>query len=340
MGNQVQLSGRVVTGLGVAGPATSLDWFREALKRLWGFEPVPGTLNVIIAGDGNGADRQAADQHGAEGQAAHAQGADRQARARHTADRLLLTAGTVLVPPTPGLCCSVLLPARIGKGGRSEQAVMFRPMVHGYNPDQLEFVAPVNLREALGLQDGDEVTVTVEDSAPAHKWVAPRGVSPGVGAGVGAGADVDSGATEPGEPDLPGLQTGQARITVDLSTGPLQCQVLWAITQQGVSASLFGGIPHVGSTALAIPRPSLKDPTRTSATSSVLNVTGHKDDALARRLAESLAAGLNRVAAVTAGVHAGPEGVYDLSPEDLKRIVNIVGRVDEIIRMAAGKGKV
>ena len=39
MGNQVQWTGRVVTGLGVAGPATSLDWFRASVKRLWGFEP-------------------------------------------------------------------------------------------------------------------------------------------------------------------------------------------------------------------------------------------------------------------------------------------------------------
>lgn len=294
MGNQVQWTGRVVTGLGVAGPATSLDWFRASVKRLWGFEPAPGTLNVIVEGD------------------------------RQAVDRLLLTASTVLVPPTPDLCCALLLPARLGRAGRSAQVVMFRPMVHGYNPVQLEFLAPKSLREALNLQDGDEITITVEDAAPAEKWIAPEG----------------SGAGWQAESNMPGLQTGQARIVVDLSVGPLECQVLWAITEQGAAVSLFGGIPHVGTTALAIPRPSLKDPGRMSATASVLNVTGHKDDELARRLAESLAAGLNRVVAVTAGVHAGPEGVYDLPPEDLKRIVSIVGRVDEIIRMAAGKGSV
>lgn len=296
MSNQVELAGRVVTGLGVAAPATSLDWFRAAMQRLWGFEPVPGTLNVIADGEGD----------------------------RREADRLFLTASTVLVPPTPDLCCALLIPARIGRGDRSLPAFMFRPMVHGYNPAQLEFLAPVNLREALGLQDGDEITISAVDAKPAHKWVAPEG------------SDTGGQASS----NMPGVQTGQARLVVDLSIGPLECQVLWAITQQGITVSLFGGIPHVGSTALAIPRPSLKDPSRTSATSSVLNVTGHKDDELARRLAESLAAGLNRVVAVTAGVHAGPEGVYDLPVEDLKRIIGIVGRVDEIIRMAAGQGKV
>lgn len=296
MGNQVRWTGRVVSGLGSAGPATSLDWFRASLKQLWGFEPVPGTLNVIVEDD------------------------------RQALERILLTASTVLVPPTPDLCCALLAPARIAAGPRSASVVMFRPMVHGYNPAQLEFLAPVQLREALSLQDGDEVSICAADAPPTQKWFAPAG------AGGGAGSRA--------EPNMPGVQTGQARITVDLSTGPLECQVLWAITEQGVSVSLFGGVPHVGSTVLAVPRPSLKDPNRRSATSSVLNAAGHKDDELARPLAERLAAGLNRVAAVTAGVHAGPPGVHKTPPEDLKRIVDIVGRVDEIIRMAAGKGSV
>jgi|GEM_PF-1932719 len=294
MGEQVRLFGRVTTGLGAAGPATSLVWFRTAMRRLWGFTPLAGTLNVIVEGDWR------------------------------PVDRLLLTAGTVLVPPTPDLCCSLLLPARIETAGRSKPAVLFRPLVQGYNPAQLELLAPVRLRDALDLRDGDLVTVAADAAPPAQKWL---GVS-------------HSDAKQPPAPALAGLQTGQADITVDLSTGPLHCKALWAITEQGISVSLFGGIPHVGATALAIPRPSLKDPARTSATSSVLTVTGHKDDVLARRLAESLAAGLNRVVSVTAGVHAGPEGVYDLAPEDLKRIMSIVGRVDEIIRMAVGHGSV
>ena len=289
----VRLTGRVVTGLGAAGPATAMEWFRDAMRRLWGFAPRAGTLNLVVEGDWR------------------------------PVDRLLLTTGTVLVPPTPDFCCSLMTQARLRHAEREAWAVMFRPLVHGYNPAQLEFLAPVQLRDALQLQDGDAVAVSVQDCPPAQKWFA-----------TAAAAD-----RKP-EPAMPGLQTGQADITVDLSAGPLACRVLWAATSQGVSVSLFGGIPHVGATALAVPRPSLKDPARISATSSVLTVTGHKDDELARRLAESLAAGLNRVVTVTAGVHAGPEGVYDLSMEDLKRIMSIIGRVDEIIRMALGQGSV
>jgi hypothetical protein len=68
--------------------------------------------------------------------------------------------------------------------------------------------------------------------------------------------------------------------------------------------SLTGGErPHVGAVGLGIPRPSLRDCACTSATSSVLTVTGHKDDALAKPLAERVAARLNQVAVVVVGVH-------------------------------------
>lgn len=38
-----------------------------------------------------------------------------------------------------------------------------------------------------------------------------------------------------------------------------------------------GEIPHLGSIALGIPRPSLQSPAHTSATVSVLTLTGHKE---------------------------------------------------------------
>jgi len=61
--------------------------------------------------------------------------------------------------------------------------------------------------------------------------------------------------------------------------------------------------PHIGAIAIAIPRPSLKDPSITSATSSVFTLVGHKDDVIARREAEGLASCLNQVVVVLAGVH-------------------------------------
>ena len=49
---------------------------------------------------------------------------------------------------------------------------------------------------------------------------------------------------------------------------------------------LSGGTrPHLGCVVMASPRPSLADPEKRSATSSVLNLPGHKDEALCRALA-------------------------------------------------------
>ncbi|MFH1059796.1 MAG: hypothetical protein V1797_14110 [Pseudomonadota bacterium] len=64
-----------------------------------------------------------------------------------------------------------------------------------------------------------------------------------------------------------------------------------------------GDKPHIGAVAMATPRPSLADPGRTSATASVFCYPGHKEDGLAKTLAEALAAALNTRVVVTAGAH-------------------------------------
>ena len=67
---------------------------------------------------------------------------------------------------------------------------------------------------------------------------------------------------------------------------------------------LWGGTkPHIGAVALALPRPSLADPTITSSTASVLTILGHKEDGLVKAAAELLSARLNKNVVVTAGIH-------------------------------------
>jgi hypothetical protein len=67
---------------------------------------------------------------------------------------------------------------------------------------------------------------------------------------------------------------------------------------------LWGGTkPHIGAVALALPRPSLADPTITSSTASVLTILGHKEDGLVKAAAEQLSARLNKNVVVTAGIH-------------------------------------
>jgi hypothetical protein len=68
--------------------------------------------------------------------------------------------------------------------------------------------------------------------------------------------------------------------------------------------SIYGGDkPHIGAVAAAHPRPSLENPAVVSATASVICYTAHKEDDLAKRAAEILAAILNTRVVVTAGIH-------------------------------------
>jgi len=64
-----------------------------------------------------------------------------------------------------------------------------------------------------------------------------------------------------------------------------------------------GEAPHVGCVVLAMARPSTADPTRLSVTTSVLTVPPHREEPIARRIAEDLARRFGGVVVVTAGVH-------------------------------------
>ncbi len=86
--------------------------------------------------------------------------------------------------------------------------------------------------------------------------------------------------------------------------------------------SLRGGDKaHIGSVAMAVPRPSLTGVGR-SATVSTLNRTGHKDDFLANPIAHEVAARMDCVVVCSAGVH-----VDDATPEQIKAIQAAVPEV-------------
>lgn len=64
-----------------------------------------------------------------------------------------------------------------------------------------------------------------------------------------------------------------------------------------------GEKPHIGCTVMAVPRPSLLENGQTSATSSVLNLTGHKDEGLCRTLAERVCCACEKTVVCTGGFH-------------------------------------
>ena len=101
---------------------------RRQVKARLGFEPQPGTLNVRL-----GTTEQAA------------------------FDRLKAAPG-VLLEPQPGFCAARCFPVLLE--GRVKAAVVW-PQVEGYPRDQLELLAPVRLRDELGLRDGSPITIVV-----------------------------------------------------------------------------------------------------------------------------------------------------------------------------------
>lgn len=64
-----------------------------------------------------------------------------------------------------------------------------------------------------------------------------------------------------------------------------------------------GERPHIGCVVQALPRPSLTGSGETSATSSIMNLLGHKDEFLCRRIAERICAATGRTVVCTGGFH-------------------------------------
>ncbi len=82
---------------------------------------------------------------------------------------------------------------------------------------------------------------------------------------------------------------------------------------------------HVGSAAMAVSRPSLTGE-GTSATTSVLNRTGHKDGEITVRMAQSLASALESTVCVVCGIHAD-----GLSADEIQLVVDVCGELEKDI---------
>ncbi len=91
---------------------------------------------------------------------------------------------------------------------------------------------------------------------------------------------------------------------------------------QDILLIVTGGAAHIGCAVLSVPRPSLFDPDRWSCTSSVLNVTGHKDETICRMLAESVSVKYRQNVICTGGIH-----IDRICPEQISKIIEAVQTV-------------
>ena len=99
--------------------------------------------------------------------------------------------------------------------------------------------------------------------------------------------------------------------------------------------SVWGGTkPHIGSISVSVPRPGLKDGTSMSSTPSVINLIGHKDEVVARKFSEQLAAKFNRNAIATAGVHIDDitENQINIIMQNITALcLDVINKLGEII---------
>ena len=127
------LRGKVVSGSGNAASFTQLDWVRMQCKQKLGFEPFPGTLNIEIVPE-NLAD----------------------------AESLRHQKGIELTPTDPNFCSAKVVAASV----EGIEAALIIPeekvRIHGNNT--LEVIAPVGLKAALNIDDGDTVEITIKSA--------------------------------------------------------------------------------------------------------------------------------------------------------------------------------
>ena len=93
-------------------------------------------------------------------------------------------------------------------------------------------------------------------------------------------------------------------FTVSTNQGRYDLSASIQIIGSDILISIWGGEkPHIGAVAISEPRPSLRDASEISASTSVFCFLGHKEDELAKWLANNLASALNKKVVVTAGIH-------------------------------------
>ena len=108
--------------------------------------------------------------------------------------------------------------------------------------------------------------------------------------------------------------TGMESFHIQLGIGRFRMEATVVVNGADLAVTVGGGsLYHIGAVALAVPRPSLAVPNLISASASVICVTGHKEDELARTAALQLAARFNRVVVVSVGLHLDSASSQDIA---------------------------
>ncbi len=128
---ELEVEGVVCSGVGQGRVFTQLIWVLAQLRRHVDWPVHPGTFNLRLQGPRWTALRRAMDER----------------------------PGLPIDPPA-GFCAAKCFRARVGAPGLA--AAVLLPQVDAYPSDQLELIAPVRLRDALGVADGARLPLWVQ----------------------------------------------------------------------------------------------------------------------------------------------------------------------------------
>jgi CTP-dependent riboflavin kinase len=133
VGIAAKLNSVIFSDLGQASSFMTLDWVQAALEKTLGFAPFPATLNVRPK-------------------------MEEDARVWQSVQKNL--PAIPLPPGADGFCSAKLFRVAVlgPERGQANGAVLL-PSVADYPKDKIEIVAPVQLKSALGLKDGDQLTL-------------------------------------------------------------------------------------------------------------------------------------------------------------------------------------
>lgn len=124
----LKVVGTIVGGLGESASFLSIRWVKDQLLTKLRFEPFCGTLNIDV----------------------------RDSRIQ----RILRRRGIErIVPEEQGFCDALLFSGTVS--GRYPCGIVL-PLVPDYPENVLEVVAPVHLKEALHMEDGEEIEVELQ----------------------------------------------------------------------------------------------------------------------------------------------------------------------------------
>jgi CTP-dependent riboflavin kinase len=121
--------GTVISGAGTGSTFISIPWAQQQVEAKLGFPPYPGTLNLQLPHD----------------------------LAAKIKRRLQESEGHT-IDPAPGY-----FPARCFKASimHTINGAIVLPQTPDYPPTLLEVIAPIDLRQAFALADGDAVELTI-----------------------------------------------------------------------------------------------------------------------------------------------------------------------------------